>query len=266
MVSTHGTLLPGSHRPGSTRAGFPPRLHDLLSLKTAIKRADAVVVGSKAEFDEARQYGIAQSKLHIIPPGIDVVHPPPARPSPHSGLRLLYVGALHPDRRLELILRAARNLTVPFHIDIAEWGGELAGADAYVETLKKLGKVLGLEESLTLHRANHREDIDRLYKTADVFVYPVGHEPLGQPLLEAAAYGLPIVSTPAGLTQDLVIPGETGFVVPADPDTLCDRIMKLSAADTRQAFRDRIRAQVRDHFGWSPITERTLHLYQSLLR
>ncbi|WP_237099884.1 glycosyltransferase [Nitrospina gracilis] len=261
-MSTHGTLLPGAGR----KDGFPPRLHDLLTLKTAIRRADAVVVGSKAEFDEARQIGVDAARLHIIPPGIDVIHPPPPAPASRHALRLLYVGAFHTNRRLELILRAARNLTVPFAIDLAEWGGPTAEADAYVESVKKLSKVLGVEDRLHIHRANERKDLDRLYRTADVFVYPVGHEPLGLPLLEAAAYGLPIVSTPAGLTQDLVVAGETGFVVPADPDTIGDRIMKLSNAETRQAFRDRIRAQVRDHFGWNHITQRTLHLYQSLLR
>jgi glycosyltransferase involved in cell wall biosynthesis len=235
-------------------------------LKTTIKRAATVVVTSKTEFDEALQYGVDRNKLHIIPPGIDIEHPTLEATSSRSTLHLLYTGPLLPDRRLELILRAARNLTVPFIIDLVEWGPAVPGVTDYLHTLQKLSKVLGLDDRVAVHRAATGDEVKRFYRNADVFVYPVGHEPLGQPLLEAAAHGLPIITTPVGVALDLVISGETGFVVPADPDTIGDRIMQLNSPDLRQKFRRRILDHVRDQFSWTHITQRYLHLYQSLLR
>lgn len=266
VLSTHGALYPGPHTEGPGRAGFPHRVYDLVSLKTTIKRADAVVVASKMEFDEALQFGAPRDRLHIIPPGVAVQHPPPGAPPPRSTLHLLYCGPFHPNRRLELLLRSARNLTVPFVIDLVEWGPALPGSSDYLQTLKKLGKALALDDRLAVHRAATREELSHYFKNADVFVYPVGHDPLGEPLLEAAAHGVPIVSTPVGVALDLVLSGETGFVVPADPDTIGDRIMQLSSPDLRQKFRRRILEHTRDQFGWTHVTQRHLHLYQSLLR
>jgi len=266
VLSTHGTLFPGPHSEQPGRSGFPHRLYDFLSLKTTIKRAAAVVVASKTEFDEALQYGVDRDKLHIIPAGCDIEHPTPEAAPSRSTLHLLYTGPLHPDRRLELILRSARNLTVPFIIDLVEWGPAAPGASDYLQTLQKLSKALGLDDRLAVHRAATRDEVKRFYRSADVFVYPVGHEPIGEPLLEAAAHGLPIVSTPVGVALDLILSGETGFVVPADPDTIGDRIMQLSSPTLRQKFRERILDHVRDQFGWTHVTQRYLHLYQSLLR
>ncbi|NIP99801.1 MAG: glycosyltransferase, partial [Nitrospinaceae bacterium] len=55
------------------------------------------------------------------------------------------------------------------------------------------------------------------YQSADVFVYPSRYENFGQPVLEAAAWGLPVIATSTGVASEIIREGETGFLTPPDP-------------------------------------------------
>ena len=102
------------------------------------------------------------------------------------------------------------------------------------------------------------------YSNADLFINPSSYETSGKTLLEAGASGLPIISTPVGLANEIVTSGENGFIVPADPDMICDRILQLSNPDTRKTFGHHIRKKVLDGFGWNTIMDRYIELYDSL--
>ena len=51
---------------------MPYYLYDILTLKTSAKRAQAVIVSSKLEYEDALEFGIAKEKIHIIPMGVVV--------------------------------------------------------------------------------------------------------------------------------------------------------------------------------------------------
>ena len=85
----------------------------------------------------------------------------------------------------------------------------------------------------------------------------VGNEALGMPLAEAMLAGLPVVTTAAGGTTEVVADGETGVVVPRDD------VAALAAATVRvlrdrrgaQAMAEKARADARRRFGWDAIGE-----------
>jgi glycosyltransferase involved in cell wall biosynthesis len=106
--------------------------------------------------------------------------------------------------------------------------------------------------------------MNKCYSDADLFINPATYETSGKILLDAAASGLPIISTPVGLANEIVTSGENGFIVPADPDMICDRILQLSNPDTRQTFGHRIREKVLNAFGWNSVMDRYMELYGSL--
>ncbi len=253
VLSLHGVL--------SKKGG---KFYDMLSSKRVAKRAHAVGAASKPEFDTALDFGIPRDILHIIPHGITLPLEPQKSYQPGSPLTLLYAGLIRPDHRLELILRAAKSLTLPFRILIVETGNSGKVDTDYVQSLTRLARVLGLEERVTMYRAETREALISCYQEADVFVYPATREDFGQSLLEAAAYGLPIVATPVGAVLDLVVPGKTGYILPADPNTFSDHIMQLHNPDTRRQFSRAMREHTRTTFGWSAVTERYLNLYKKL--
>jgi glycosyltransferase involved in cell wall biosynthesis len=81
-------------------------------------------------------------------------------------------------------------------------------------------------------------DLPRYYVAADCFVLPSHEEVWGLVLNEAAACGLPLVTTePVGAAPDLVIPGRNGFVVPSgSPRALASAIAgALQAKDAMGA-------------------------------
>ena len=78
--------------------------------------------------------------------------------------------------------------------------------------------------------AGHQEGeaLARWYASADVFVFPSTTETLGNVVLESLASGVPAVVMDRGGPQDLIEPGETGYVVPGNrPAELADAVERL---------------------------------------
>lgn len=180
-------------------------------------------------------------------------------------LQLLFVGRIARVRRLELLLQAAEKLTVPFHLTIA--GGEEKTSSVtrsgYLKELEALTEKLHLNSKVTFAGKKTREELQEYYKMADVFVYPSKYENFGQPLIEAAAHGLPIVATAVGVARDIVIDGETGYLTSGDPKAMSDCIGLLQDENLRKQMGIQIKNIVREKFDWENIMSRYLALYNS---
>ena len=219
------------------------------------------------EYEEALDFGIHKSKLHIIPDGIESSGPAADRFSRKGApLHLLLAGPMTRPRRVELLLRAARKLTLPFRITLVATNaiGKADGSSEYITELRKLVKSLGIEERVDFLGNPSPEDMNQCYSNADLFINLSSYETSGKILLEAAASGLPIISTPVGLANEIVLSGENGFIVPTDPDMICDRVLQLSNPDTRRKFGHHIREKALNEFGWSAVMDRYMELYASL--
>ncbi len=267
VLSTHGSLLDYKKYHQPSFKNFPYKLYDRLAFKTTAKRADAVVVSSQMEYEEALEFGIHKNKLHIIPDGIEGSGPAVDRSSRQgTPLNLLFAGPMNRFRRVELLLRAARKLTLPFRVTLVATNNidKTDGSTEYLTELKKLVKTLGIEDRVDFLDNPSPEDIKNCYSNADLFINPSAYETSGKILQEAGASGLPIISTPVGLANEIVASGENGFIVPADPDMICDRILQLSNPDTRKKFGHNIRGKVLNEFGWNTVMDRYMELYGSL--
>jgi len=267
VLSTHGSLLGYTKDPPSASRQFSYKLHDGLTFKITAKWADAVVVSSQMEYYEALDFGIPKDKLHIIPDGLDVSGAAVDRSSRSgSPLNLLFAGPLTRLRRVELLLRAARKLTLPFRVTLVATNDiiENEGSAEYITELKKLAKSLGIEDRVEWLGDPSAEDLEQCYRNADLFIYPSAYETSGETLLAAAASGLPIIATPVGLANEIISSGANGFIVPADPDMICDRILQLGQPDMRREFGRHIREKVVKEFGWNAVMDRYMELYGSL--
>jgi glycosyltransferase involved in cell wall biosynthesis len=118
-----------------------------------------------------------------------------------------------------------------------------------------------------------REDLIRLHSHATVFVCPSVYEPFGLVILEAMACETPVVASRVGGIPEIVVEGETGYLVdldPADPngftDRLAERLEKLLGDPTLAAKMGKAgRERVVRHFGWGAIAAQTVRLYEGLL-
>ncbi|MBP8129056.1 MAG: glycosyltransferase [Candidatus Hydrogenedentes bacterium] len=125
---------------------------------------------------------------------------------------------------------------------------------------------LGLEECVTL--LGHRSDAPRIIRAADVYVSSSWSEGLGTSVLEALAGGTPVVATMAGGAAEMVLPGETGYLVPCrDPEALADAIvMSLRYRDKARAMAARGRNLAIEQFGVERMVRETIRAYEMLLR
>lgn len=88
----------------------------------------------------------------------------------------------------------------------------------------------GLSECVTAHGKKYNEEKNSFFRRADVFVFPTYYhnEAFSLVVLEAMQAGLPVISTAEGGIADMVIEGETGFLIPKkDPRALADSIKLL---------------------------------------
>ncbi len=124
-----------------------------------------------------------------------------------------------------------------------------------------------------------RQDLCRLLSHATAFVCPSVYEPLGIVNLEAMACGAAVVGTATGGIPEVVVPGETGWLVPieqvddgtgtpVDPERyvtdLADALTDaVSDADRARRYGEAGQARAREHFSWERIAEQTLEVYRS---
>lgn len=92
-------------------------------------------------------------------------------------------------------------------------GGASDGDEDYYREMLSLAKELGLAGKVTF--TGYRKDIPALMKFMDLIVHAsIRAEPFGMVLIEGMAMGKPVVATRAGGPLDIVVDGETGYLVP----------------------------------------------------
>ena len=248
-------------------AQIPYELYDRLTLKTTAKKADAIVVSSKFEYEDAIEFGINPKKIRVIPMGIEIENlEEKITDKSDESLRILFVGRLARVRRVELLLKALRELDIPFCATIV--GGEEKTASisrsGYMAQLKTLRSDLGLEEKVEFMGPQTAERVKGFYRKSDLFVYPSLYENFGQPILEAAAFGLPIISTDVGVARDLIENNETGFIVSGEPKQIANKIKDLADPKARFLMGKAIQKRVEINFGWNKIMNDYKALYESI--
>src|SRR5205823_7316591 len=125
-----------------------------------------------------------------------------------------------------------------------------------------------------------KDEVIQLMSHATVFVCPSIYEPLGIVNLEAMACETPVVATATGGIPEVVVDGETGFLVPFEPvegggggprdaarfaKDIAERTNVLLADPERAAAMGRAgRLRVLEHFTWGAAARRTVDIYETL--
>ena len=198
----------------------------------------------------------------------------PERPS------IVFVGRITRQKGVPFLLRAMRQ--VPANVQLVF----CAGAP---DTPEILAEVEGLIDQLRAERDGvvwipdmlPREKVVALLSQATTFVCPSVYEPLGIVNLEAMACEAAVVATATGGIPEVVVDGETGWLVPieqvndgtgtpVDPDTFVAdlaRALTEATSDVEEARRRGRAGRQRavEHFGWDAIAERTQQVYATVL-
>ncbi|HQU87686.1 MAG TPA: glycosyltransferase [Denitromonas sp.] len=123
----------------------------------------------------------------------------------------------------------------------------------------------GLSDVVCL--AGARDDVPAIMAALDCFVLPSQAEGISNTLLEAMACGLPVIATRVGGNCELVVDGETGWLVPPeDPRALADAMSNMANDPVRrQQMSHAARARAVTQFSLEAMVDRYLALYDQTL-
>jgi starch synthase len=250
--------------------------------RTAIEGADAVIAVSRGvRKDVLTCYpAVNPDRVHVIHNGIDPeIYRP--QPSPETLTRfgvdptrpfVLFNGRITRQKGLPLLLAAALKLDPQYQLVIVASSPDTPEIAAEVAALAR--RVSGERGNLIwIDHFISREDLIHLHSQATVFVCPSIYEPFGLVILEAMACETPVVASNVGGIPEIVVEGETGYLVdfdPADPESftsaMADRMEKLLSDPALAAKMGKAgRVRVLQHFGWRAIAAQTVELYGRLL-
>lgn len=141
-------------------------------------------------------------------------------------LRLCYVGRLDPiQKRIYDLLEIAillKTENIPFELSVIGGGSEL-------ERLQNLASATGLSELITFHGHLRHQEVRALLRDHDVFIMASAFEGFSGALCEAMGVGLVPVVTKVSGSEDVVIDGESGFLVDVgDILAFCRRVKFLA--------------------------------------
>jgi glycosyltransferase involved in cell wall biosynthesis len=234
---------------------------------------DHVTIVSQAAADRFVRDGIVPRELlKVVPNGVNPEHfrdvPATERESLRRAMGLesefvwLAVGRFQPAKDYPNLLRAFARVRERFPAAILL----LVGQGPLQSETETLAHALGLGGQVRF--LGVRQDVPDLMSVADAFVMSSAWEGMPIVLLEAAAAGLPIVATLAGGNHEVILEGESGFLVPPrDAEALGSamlRLMELSDAQ-RASMGQRGRQRVRTEYGLRRVVDRWEELYREVL-
>ena len=221
-------------------------------------RLRAVICNSRMVRGEIlRRFSVAEDKLHVIYNGVDTgrFHPRERAARDGADMVLVFVGSGFARKGLDTVLAAMARTRVRCRLVVV-------GRDRQQARFAALAQSLGIAGRVTF--AGGVDDVRPYYVAADALVLPTLYDPFPNVVLEAMAMGLPpIVSEQCGAAE-LVVHGESGWIVPArDVAALGDAFEQLEDRERRARMSVAARAAV-EPFTIEAMAVQLLSLYRSL--
>lgn len=174
---------------------------------------------------------------------------------------ILFSGTLYEGKGYKDLIRAFSKVAVA-HKD---WSVVLAG-NGEVKQALELSDQLGISDQVQLLGWVGGESKDKVFKQAAVFCLPSYAEGFPMAVLDAWAYGLPVVTTPVGGIPDVAVDGENMLLFnPGDIDTLVERLdLIMSDEALRSKLSDSSTEIASEKFNLNTITAQVAEIYESL--
>jgi glycosyltransferase involved in cell wall biosynthesis len=283
VLLCHGYKADLIGRPAARRAGVPVvavsrgwtgedfkvRCYDRLD-RLLLHKMDRVVCVSEGQARKVRAAGVPAGRVRVIRNSARADafrQPDPAVRRqieglfPRPGERIvLAAGRLSPDKGFHVLIEAAQSVVR------ADPGARfvVCGDGPSRADLEGQVRAAGLGGGVAF--AGFRTDLDLWMPNADLFVLPSFREGLPNVVLEACASAVPVVATDVGGTAEVLLDGQTGYVVPpGDPAALADRIGRLLAdPGLRRRMGDAGRALVGEQFTFAAQAGGYLELFAEL--
>jgi glycosyltransferase involved in cell wall biosynthesis len=191
---------------------------------------------------DIEQMYLPAKKVHVVWNGIDVSRFPYTKRDHDAPLRIAYAGQLIPEKGVDVLLRALKQLK-----DLGiQFEGKIAGTGSDAEQLRRLASEFRLEEVIFL---GHVPTIPELFAWADIVVIPsLWAEAFGYVAAEAMSTGAVVIAADSGGLPEVI--GDAGVILPAgNVEELAKAICKLSGDATERERLGKVASiRVREHF------------------
>ena len=258
--------------------------------RTAILDADAVIAVSQGtRADILRAYPeIDPERIHVIYNGIDLNEY--QKTSDTSALLkygvnpdlpyVLFVGRITRQKGVTHLVEAIQYL--PPGTQVVLCAGAPDTPEIATEMREKVEAARAINPNVVwIEKMVTKPEAIQLYSNCSVFCCPSVYEPFGIINLEAMACRAPVVASATGGILEVVVDGETGYLVPFEQDpvttfpsnpvafakALAEKLSDLLAhPEKAKRFGEAGRRRVEATFAWTAIADQTIELYRKLIR
>jgi len=258
--------------------------------KTAYENADGVIAVSRSTKRGVHDlYGVELEKIRVIHNGIDLDRFKPTFDQDvllSYGIRpnepyLLFVGRITRQKGITHLINALHYLHESVQVVLCAGAPDTTAIGA--EMQEKLTEVSARTQNgiVWIPEIVPKDHLVILYSHASLFACPSIYEPFGIINLEAMACNTPVVASAVGGIPEIVVPGETGMLVPFEPVSeddpepknpdryardLAAAINELMAAPEKiKTMGDASRKRVEKYFSWKSIAVQTLEFYGKVI-
>ena len=216
-------------------------------------------------------FGLPFDKIDVIPNGINLTN--------FNGVErdyefrrqyaldnekiILYMGRLVYEKGIQHLIAAMPKILNGYH----DTKLVIAGKGGMIDELKAEAKAMGIENKIYFTGYLNAKQVQKMYKCADIAVFPSTYEPFGIVALEAMLAGVPTVVSDVGGLNEIVEHGVTGMKSYAgNANSIADSILallydhQLAANVSKNA-----KAKVKELYNWNKIAQDTHFTYQKAI-
>jgi phosphatidyl-myo-inositol dimannoside synthase len=192
--------------------------------KRAVQKADFITASSQFTADKAVEMNqLNQEKISVLYPALDEEwlksiskksqgFDPETSTKKHIILTVARLTESDKQKGIDHVIEALPELLKEFR----DLQYVIVGSGDDLPRLRQLACDLEIFESVQFRGSISDEELISLYQTCNLFIMPSNTEGLGIVYLEAMAFAKPVISGKYGGSSEVVIPGETGYLVPYD--------------------------------------------------
>lgn len=245
------------------------KIFDFFFGYSILNNASKVIALTAAEANQYMQMGMDESKIVIIPNGINIEE---FENLPNKGefkrkysitdneRIILYLGRIDIIKGIDLLIDSFSDLVNKVdNIRLVVVGP----SSDYLPILKQKVMDLGIADKVLFTGTLYGRDKLESYVDADVYVLPSRYETFPNTVLEAAACGIPVIITDqCGITD--IVKGKLGYVVEFDEDKLKNAMSKV-LSDKDRSIKDSFEGIkfVKEQFNWSTVIKQIENTYKS---
>jgi glycosyltransferase involved in cell wall biosynthesis len=180
-------------------------------------------------------------------------------------LKLLFLGVLKKKKGIFDFLKSIKILKdkgYNFKAEIVGPEGERGEMEKVFDYIEKES----INEIVGVHGEKQHNEVGEFYSVADIYLLPSYTEGFPYAILEAMAYGLPIISTKVGGIPELIEDGVNGFLVdPGDADALAEKIeILMGNKKLREIMGKNNREKIKNKYSMDKQVEKIKNIYNIL--